>query len=155
MNEEKRWISSRLLFSAISEQLAENRQAAFTVTGMSMWPFLCHGRDQVIIEKADMKNLKTGDIILFRMTEEHFVLHRITRLNKTSFQTTGDVNLFRDSEMPYDCIVGKICKIIRKGKTIDCGTVTWHFLSRVWMMLFPIRKQIFSLWSLVRPFIRR
>lgn len=45
MTEEKRWISAKLLFSAISEQLAENRQAAFTVTGMSMWPFICQMRD--------------------------------------------------------------------------------------------------------------
>lgn len=39
MDKEKRWISSEELFSAIEELLAENRQAVFTVTGMSMWPF--------------------------------------------------------------------------------------------------------------------
>lgn len=75
-------------FTAISEQLAENRQAAFTVTGMSMWPFLCHGRDQVIVEKADKANLTTGDIILYHATEETFILHRITRLGENYFQTT-------------------------------------------------------------------
>ena len=155
MIEEKKWISSELLFSAISEQLAENRQAAFTVTGMSMWPFLCHGRDQVIIEKADSENLHTGDIVLFRVSKERFILHRITRLNESSFLTTGDGNLFRDKEMPYDCIVGKVCRIIRNGKNIDCSTIKWKIISRIWMILFPIRKQIFSVWFSIRPLFRR
>lgn len=45
MQTEKRWITAQLLFSAISKELASHRRASFTVTGMSMWPFLCHGRD--------------------------------------------------------------------------------------------------------------
>ena len=39
-------ISSEILFAAVEEQLAAGRSASFTVTGMSMWPFLCHGRDR-------------------------------------------------------------------------------------------------------------
>lgn len=58
METERRWISSKVLFGAIYEQLAENRQAVFTVTGMSMWPFLCHGRDQVIVEKVNSHKIK-------------------------------------------------------------------------------------------------
>ena len=68
MQTEKKLVSSDILFTAISEQLAQNRQAAFTVTGMSMWPLLCHGRDQVIVEKTDKKNVKIGDIILYRVS---------------------------------------------------------------------------------------
>ena len=43
MEREIQKIASKELFSMIEELLAEGRQAAFTVTGMSMWPFLCHG----------------------------------------------------------------------------------------------------------------
>ena len=50
MEKEKKLISSQELFSAIGELLAQGRQAVFTVTGMSMWPFLCHGRDQVVVQ---------------------------------------------------------------------------------------------------------
>ena len=64
MIEEKQWISSEVLFAAIAEQLAAGRQAAFTVTGMSMWPFLCHGRDQVIVGQAERASLRRGDIVL-------------------------------------------------------------------------------------------
>ena len=154
MQEEKRWITSKVLFSAISEQLAENRQAAFTVTGMSMWPFLCHGRDQVIVEKSDGNNLKVGDIVLFRVTDEKYILHRITCLNESFFQTTGDGNLVRDEQMPYNSIIAKVNKIIRNGKTIDCGCRTWTILARIWMLLFPLRRWIFRSWFCIRKYIR-
>lgn len=153
MQTEKKLVSSDILFTAISEQLAQNRQAAFTVTGMSMWPLLCHGRDQVIVEKTDKKNVKIGDIILYRVSEERYILHRITCLKKDYFQTTGDGNLFRDPSMRYDSIVAKVCKVIRKGKTIDCSQLKWSILFRIWMLLFPVRKWIFRIWFRNRKWI--
>ena len=123
MQTEKKLVSSDILFTAISEQLAQNRQAAFTVTGMSMWPLLCHGRDQVIVEKTDKKNVKIGDIILYRVSEERYILHRITCLKKDYFQTT------------------------------DCSQLKWSILFRIWMLLFPVRKWIFRIWFRNRKWI--
>ncbi|HJD40172.1 MAG TPA: hypothetical protein H9913_09095 [Candidatus Blautia stercoripullorum] len=45
MRREKLLISAQLLFSQVEVQLAEGRQAVFTVTGMSIWTFLCYERD--------------------------------------------------------------------------------------------------------------
>lgn len=154
MKEEKRWISSQILFSAISEQLAAGRQAVFTVTGMSMWPLICHGRDQVIIEKTDKDDLRIGDIVLFCAAEDKYILHRITRMKDGYFQTTGDGNLFRDPVMPYECVQAKVCKVIRDGKTIDCSFWGWKVLFRFWMFLFPIRKWIFRGWFWIRRLFR-
>lgn len=151
MQEEKRWISSKVLFAAIEEQLAEGRQAAFTVTGMSMWPFLCHGRDQVIVEAVEPKEVRKGDIVLFRILEEKYILHRITKLMPNSFETTGDGNCFRDGSFPYSCIVARVSFLIRKGKKIDCSDWRWRFIFRMWMMLFPIRRWLFRGWKKIRP----
>lgn len=145
MKEEKRWITSKVLFSEISKQLAENRQAVFTVTGMSMWPFLCHGRDKVIVGSAKKEDLKIGDIVLYRFTEDRYILHRITYLDAVSFQTTGDGNLTRDKRMPYESIVAKVNYVIRKGERINCSNWKWKMVSAVWLCLFPVRKWIFCI----------
>ena len=50
MISEKHLISEHILFEEIRGQLAAGRMVSFTVTGMSMWPFLCHGRDRVVIK---------------------------------------------------------------------------------------------------------
>lgn len=154
MKSETRLISSKILFTAISEQLAGGRQASFTVTGMSMWPFLCHVRDKVIISAAKPENLRKSDIVLFQPVKDKFILHRITKRTPEYFETTGDGNLFRDGKFPYDCIMAKVDKVVRKGKTIDCDNLGWKILARLWMFLFPIRKQIFYTWFRVRKYVK-
>lgn len=137
--EEKRWISSKILFTAIAEQLAEGRQAAFIVTGMSMWPFLCHGRDQVILEAVNPAEVKVGDIVLIRIPDEKYILHRITKLLPEGFETTGDGNCFRDGMFPYSFLAARAAYLIRKGKTIECNEGKWKIIFRIWMFCFPIR----------------
>ncbi len=154
MMKEKRLVSSKILFEAISEQLACNRQAVFTVAGMSMWPLICHGRDQVIVEAVDIQKLKIGDIILIRASEEQYILHRITQIKQDYFETTGDGNLFRDGKFPYSCMIARTTKVIHNGKTIDCSNVGYRILSRIWMFLFPVRKYIFRAWFCIRKYVK-
>ena len=139
MQTEKQWISSEILFTAILEQLKENRKAVFIVTGMSMWPFLCHGRDQVVIEKCDLKKLTTGDIVLFQTNQGHYLLHRITKIENGKFQSTGDGNCFRDGWFELSCIRAKVAYLIRKDKRIDCDLLRWKIVFKLWNILFPVR----------------
>ncbi|MDO5410058.1 MAG: S24/S26 family peptidase [Lachnospiraceae bacterium] len=149
-----RMISSQILFAAIREELACNRQASFTVTGMSMWPFICHGRDKVVVGAVKPEELRKGDIILFQPVKDKFILHRITKRSLEYFETTGDGNLFRDGRFAYDCVIAKVDKVIRNGKSIDCNNRGWKMLSQMWIFLFPIRKQIFHTWFRIRKYIR-
>lgn len=148
----KKMIPPEVLFAAISEQLACNRQAVFTVTGMSMWPFICHVRDQVIVEAVKQVDLRKGDIVLFQPTEGRFLLHRITWCSEKYFETTGDGNLFRDGRFEYGCIIAKVRSVIRKGRSIDCDEFLWRVLSNIWMCLFPIRKYMFRVWFSIRKY---
>lgn len=145
MKEEKRWISSEALFSAVEELLAENRQAIFTVTGMSMWPFLCHGRDQAVVEHCNPETLKKGDIVLFQTVLGNYMLHRVTGLEENRFETTGDGNCFRDGWFSADCAKARAVTLIRKGQKIDCRSPVWKLIFHVWMFLFPVRKYLLCL----------
>ena len=156
MIEEKQWISSEILFTAIKEQLAAGRQAAFTVTGMSMWPFLCHGRDQVIVKACGEETPCRGDIVLLQTGAGNYLLHRVTRLTENGFVTTGDGNLFCDGEFPYEDLWAKVVRVIRKGCTIECSDWRWKTLSKLWMGLYPVRKGLFFLWfRILRKIVRR
>lgn len=145
MKTETRRIHAEELFPAIEELLAENRQAVFTVTGNSMRPFLCHNRDQAILEKCDARTLKKGDIILFCPYPGRYILHRITAKAPGGYITTGDGNLHRDGYIHYPNIAAKTVQIIRKGKMIECSHLSWKILSYLWMSLFHVRKQMLLL----------
>ena len=155
MEKEKQWISSKVLFPAIQELLAEGRQAAFTVTGMSMWPFLCHGRDQVVVEACQPDMLRRGDIILLQTYLGNYLLHRITRKTGGGVVTTGDGNFFRDGEFPFSRIRAKVVSLVRNGKVIECSGWKWKVMSQIWMALFPVRKWMFAVWFRIRKYVRR
>ncbi len=135
----KTGIHTSELFDTLLPLLEEGLSAVFTVTGMSMWPFICHGRDQVVVESCNPGDLEKGDVILFQTQLGNYMLHRITGLKTDSFETTGDGNCFRDGWFPKECVKAKVIRIVRKGKTIDCNSPWWRFVFSIWMMLFPVR----------------
>ena len=142
---DKQLIASELLFTAIAEELANGHDASFTVTGMSMWPFILHGRDTVILTSCDTSQLQKGDVILFQTPLKNYMLRRITGLKDNQFETTGDGNCFRDGWFDKGCIIGKVTEIDRDGKRIDTDCFKWKMIFRIWMALFPVRSCLLEL----------
>ncbi len=149
-NSGKKGIHTSDLFEVLIPMLEEGQKAIFTVSGMSMWPLICHGRDQVIVTACDPAALHVGDIILFQTQLGNYMLHRITALRKDAFETTGDGNCFRDGWFPRECVRAKVVSIRRKGKTIDCSDRRWRFVFACWRVLFPVRKGLLRLLLRIR-----
>jgi len=101
------------------------------ITSGSMWPALKQG-DIVLIQGASSKNdLKVGDIAVYKNPsppvggsgqvfskvtflsangqEEgaSFTIHRVVRLNDTTFVTRGDANNVDDEPVSYSQLIGK------------------------------------------------
>lgn len=81
-----------------------------------MWPFLCHGRDSVVVESVAPEQVKKGDIVLLRVNENRYLLHRVTKASPDAIETTGDGNCFRDGAFPRSCIAARVAAVIRNGK---------------------------------------
>ncbi len=153
MEREKRWISSEDLFSAVADVLADGKEVSFTVTGKSMWPLMRHGCDRVVVEPVMRENLKVGDIVLFQAASEplsKYLLHRITKLKKNSFETAGDGNCFRDGWFPKEAVIGRAVTVIRPNRTISLNSPIWRVLGRLWIWLFPIRRPLIVRWRKLR-----
>ncbi len=132
-------VPTEVLFQLVGESLKENRNAIFTVTGNSMWPFIGHERDQVEVSPVKCSELKKGDIILFKTPKGVYILHRIMKLTEKGMITAGDGNTYIDGEFPRTCVLAKVIKIIRKGKTLHCESLPWSFIFTLWRIAFPIR----------------
>lgn len=132
-------VSGQNLFPVIEAMLEEGRQVRFTVSGNSMWPLISHNRDSVLLIPCDTKQLKKGDIILFQTSVSHYVLHRITKVKKDGYITTGDGNLTRDGFVPSESVRAKAAVVYRKNRVIDCNKWYWKIIFRVWMAAFPVR----------------
>ena len=139
-------VSSHELFPIIKELLDCNNQAIFTISGISMLPFLGSYRDQVLVSKKDFYNLKKGEIILFKSYDDNYILHRIYSVTKNGYITMGDGNLHYDREIKINQIIGVVEKVYRKNKEIDCTNKLWNILSKIWMILVPIRKYLLRIY---------
>ena len=144
-NTQKTGVHAHELFETLLPMLEEGHRAIIPVSGMSMWPFICHGRDQAILEACRGDDLHIGDIILFRTPLGNYMLHRVTALRPDAFETTGDGNCFRDGWFPRDCAKAKAISIRRNGHTIDCTAPGWRFIFACWRVLFPVRKPLLRL----------
>ncbi len=139
---EEIFVSQEELFSVVKELLREGQRARFTVSGNSMWPWLIHQRDNVVLESADRSKLKIGDIILFQTELGNYVLHRIIGKRPGGFITAGDGNLHKDGFVPREKVVARVSLIYRKNLIISCGSWRWKIISWIWMVLFPVRRYL-------------
>lgn len=146
-SEEKKYIPNDEFFSAVCQTLEEGTDVDFTVTGNSMWPLLRHGRDRVILRGTD--GIKKGDIVLFEALPSKYLLHRVTRVYVSCFETAGDFNAFYDGKFPVSCVVGKAVRIIRKGKTYETKSPLMQIYSSLWMMMFPLRKPLVKIYIIL------
>lgn len=151
----KQTVSTEILFPVLEELMGQGETIGFAVSGMSMRPFLFGGRDQVIAERAKPEKVKKGDIVLWRMPQGKYLLHRITGLKNGMFETTGDGNCFRDGWYPLECIKARITVVIRNDKEISCDSGMWRVLSSIWMILFPLRRWILFLLGKIGMIKRR
>ena len=100
------------------EVLEKDGELFFTNVGYSMYPLIRQREDILHIVKTD--TFKRGDIILFKSSQDHYVLHRILRIKKDKIITAGDYNYFKDQPIALNQILGKLISIKKKdGQEID------------------------------------
>lgn len=86
----------------------------FQVQGESMHPIICNG-EKIIVELT-YDDLEEGDIILYKMFDNHLTVHRIIKKEieengQLNYITKGDNNSEIDSYVvTSECIIGVIRK---------------------------------------------
>ena len=90
----------------------------FTNVGYSMYPLIKQREDILHIVQSSI--YKKGDIVLFKSSVDHYVLHRIIKIKKETIITAGDYNYFKDQPIDRKQLLGKLMTIKKKnGKLID------------------------------------
>lgn len=109
-----------LVADLIEDVLTRGLQVRMSVTGFSMAPNLCSG-DIVMVEPLADREIRLGDLIVFRGVAGNLVLHRVLRRwrdkeGRRRAQTRGDANLHLDTAIPIEKILGRVYRI-EKGDT--------------------------------------
>ena len=125
----------------LDEHFENNNEVKLRVTGNSMSPFLVDKRDYIFLSSFNGKPTK-GDILLYRRSQDKFVLHRVEKYDGKNLWFIGDAQNYIEGPLTEDCIIAVCKKVIRKGKTIDEKSFIWKLFSKVWIRIIFCRKAI-------------
>lgn len=121
------------VFAEISKSLlGAGKSIRFNAVGDSMYPFIQNG-DLIVVEPAQLRSLKIGDIIYYQDVEDHALLHRIIHkrclAGRLEFQIQADNALKPGGWVSSDRILGRLTKFHRNHAWIRMDSVVSRIAS--------------------------
>lgn len=128
------------LAGILSLQLESGGRGRLVVTGDSMYPTLRHRKDVVYLIPVT-RELKRGDLILYKRKTGQYVLHRIvTKPKNGTFICCGD-NQWEKEPMREEQVVALTDGFLRNGK--ECRENAFRVW--LWIALFPVRRPLLAM----------
>lgn len=127
--------------------VAEGISVTLPVKGRSMLPFIVGGRDRVILQKPG--HMRTGDVVLARVDDCRYVIHRIISISGDDIVLMGDGNLVATEHCKASDVMALATHTVNdSGKMRYLYTRRRRLLSWLWSLLLPLRRYLL-------PFFRR
>jgi len=134
--------------NVIEEVLNSGGEFTLSPKGISMLPIIKEGRDVLIIKSTAQKSIKKKDILFYKRNDGSYVIHRVLKVCKDGTYTlNGDNQLFLESGIMPDQIIGYVCEIYRNEKPI-IKTAIYKLYLLFWCNM-PLRKLIFGVRGVV------
>ncbi len=138
-------ISATDWVTAIKPLLEDGHLLRISPSGLSMYPFLVGGRDEVFLRSTTIKKPVKGDIALFRRDDGMHVLHRIHHIRNNRYYMLGDAQTRIEGPVDENNVIAVVEAIIRKNRKTNCNNIILKALSGIWTMLRPFRPLIIKL----------
>ena len=143
-------VDDALILSEAIRLVSEGVEVIFPVNGRSMRPFIEGGRDSVLLVRP--VDVKPMDVVLARVGDGHYVVHRILSIDGERATLMGDGNLQGRETCECKEIYAKVTHVVTpNGKKILLYTPFRHFVQKLWVKVLPLRKYLLKLY---RVYIR-
>jgi hypothetical protein len=140
-------VPNDILFSQVGEMVAGGADVTLSVKGNSMLPFIVSDRDSVVLSRVESEKLRLGDIILARIDDSRYVLHRVIRISGRDFYLCGDGNPRHMVEhCTADNVLARAVKVVRSGKTVSCDSLSERIIALLWRWLSPVRRYLLAVY---------
>ena len=138
-------VSGEEFSPVMNEILSTGGTVSLVVSGSSMLPFLKHGRDTVNLCRCTARDLKWGQILLFRRLDQSLVLHRIRKiLPDGRLLMNGDGQKWCEMIFPAQ-VIAYASSVERKGRLMPCNRVLFRFWNLIWYPTRPFRPMLFQI----------
>ena len=147
-------VSSEEFSPVLHEILASGGYVSLVVSGSSMRPFLKDGRDIVCLRTCTEKDLRSGQILLFKRPDRPLILHRIRRvLSDGRLIMNGDAQTWCET-ISFDQVIAVVSSVERKGHHISSNCIWFRLWSLLWYPTRPVRPVLIKLGQQGRSLVR-
>lgn len=143
------YISADQWIPIVVKMMESGKRVRIKPHGYSMYPFLRSDQDEVIIG-LPTKELKRGDVVLYRRSNGLHVLHRIHHVDHQGYYMVGDSQVTIEGPLQRNQIIGIMEAFIRGNKTTYVTEKWYRFESGIWLIIRHIRHPIINLFHWVR-----
>lgn len=128
-----------MIKTTYEEELDKNGSFTYTCIGVSMLPLLRQRKDLFTIEKKPGR-FKKYDVVLYKRPPKYFVLHRVVEVRENDYVILGDNCINKEYGIRDEDILGVMTSFVRNGKEYSVNHKGYQVYSRVWYLLYPVRK---------------
>lgn len=125
--------------SAVLPLMEHGHYFKLPIEGLSMYPLLSGGRDEVLIASILGKQLKRCDIVLFVRKDGTHVLHRIHHTKNKMYYMLGDSQTCIEGPIKEENILAVAIAVIRNERMISFDKYSYRVLSNLWLFMRPMR----------------
>lgn len=124
-----------VMMESLASLLDEGHEVRFTPKGQSMRPFIEGWRDSVVLKK--MATVEVGDVVLAKLENGSFAIHRVISKSGEKLTLMGDGNLSGTESALTGGVLGTVTGIVKpNGKRVKPKK------GRLWVKLLPFRKRL-------------
>ncbi len=127
-----RIISNADFFANALKEVDEGNRVKIPVKGNSMLPFIVGEQDVVTLVKATPESVQKGRIVIARLNENTYYLHRIARVDGNKVTLRGDGNPYAYEVCPASSILAEAVEVERNRKRYTPDTFVWKLFRQLW-----------------------
>lgn len=128
--------------SALEQQVRSGRPVVSFTVGDSMEPLLYNRSTRVVICQVD-RQLRPGELPLYRRPNGRFIMHRIIRADADHYYTRGD-NRCGLEMVPRDWVLGVVTEIYRGKQHFSVNHPIYQAYVIVWNAIYPLRWMVYK-----------
>ena len=123
--------------------------ALVPIMGTSMLPLLEEGKALAEVEASDKKQLKKGDVVLYKKNDNTLVLHRIIKIEgEDNFTVLGDHQLKNAEQIKGEQIIAVARAFFIDGRYIDGKNPIYRVYKKIWLSSLTLRRFCLCLLSI-------
>lgn len=125
-------IDNAVFFREVMEQIHAGERVRIRAKGNSMLPLIRSGSDEITLQPLTPQSLRKGAIVLARLKNGTYVVHRIAKLHRKVVWLRGDGNPYAQERCTTDDLLAEAVEIGRNGKSVTPTSLRWKMVRYLW-----------------------